>query len=446
LKVNTPGDEYEQEADRVANQVMRMPESAVQRRTCSCGKPAGPDGMCADCKRKQLNIQRKASGESGQMVAPPIVHHTLQQPGRPLDAPTRSFMEARFGQDFGRVRVHTDTLAANSADSVSARAYTVGYNIIFGGGQYAPDTHSGRHLMAHELAHVVQQQPETPSDFGVPKHYATERLARWSIDANTATVDSEEDRLGQLPGKVNSSALNWVCIRPLSMRTASNPTIPADFEDHYEKYLQRGDTFDLSNLKTTYTGTSLKLSLFDKTENNHIVVSTLYPGIKVSKDPDADIGNAAQEGKTPIADFLIGGHQAGGAMYGTSGRLEPSVLSSDEPAPTFTRAKDSKFPRRCWFTHFGTARSVGCASDAFGKSFASVYLRKGAGIDTTLRLIAPACTSTHRKPDGTCDSIDAIEFRPSADEEKTPEHGPFKLSETGNFHGSPFWSRIGGTL
>jgi len=230
------------------------------------------------------------------------------------------------------------------------------------------------------------------------------------------------------------------------MRTTSNPTPPADFDAHYEKYLNLGDTFDISNLKTTYKGTSLKLSLFDKTENNHIVLSTLYPGVNTSKDPDQDIKATAQEGKTPIADFLIGGHQAGGEMYGSSGRFEPGKLSADEPAHAFSRAKDSKFPRRCWFTHYGTARSVGCSSDSFGKSFASLYLSKEAGIDTTMRMIAPTCTSKFMRPDGSCESIDAIEFRQASGEEKTADHGPFKLSEPNKFHGSPFWNRIAGAL
>ena len=140
LKVNTPGDRYEQEADRIANQVMRMPQPQVQRKSCACGKLAGPDGMCEDCKRKRLNIQRMTNGEGGQTAAPAAVHQTLQQPGRPLDAPTRNFMESRFGQDFGKVRVHTNNTAASSAESINALAYTHGANIVFNQGQYQPQS------------------------------------------------------------------------------------------------------------------------------------------------------------------------------------------------------------------------------------------------------------------------------------------------------------------
>ena len=90
-------------------------------------------------------------------MAPPIVHDVLSSPGQPLDPATRSFMEPRFSHDFSGVRVHTDGRAAASAREVSANAYTVGPNIVFGAGQFAPGTHEGRRLIAHELTHVVQQ-------------------------------------------------------------------------------------------------------------------------------------------------------------------------------------------------------------------------------------------------------------------------------------------------
>jgi len=77
--------------------------------------------------------------------------------GQPLDAATRAEMEQRFGHDFSQVRVHTDTPAANAAAGVSAKAYTIGSDLVFGEGRYAPETHEGQRLLAHELAHVVQQ-------------------------------------------------------------------------------------------------------------------------------------------------------------------------------------------------------------------------------------------------------------------------------------------------
>jgi uncharacterized protein DUF4157 len=106
-----------------------------------------------------LMVQRAANreGRLGKSEPPPMVHGVLRSPGHLLDAQSRSFMESRFGHDFSGVRLHTDVKAAESARSLGARAYTVGRDIVFGAGQYAPYSPAGRKLMAHELTHVVQQ-------------------------------------------------------------------------------------------------------------------------------------------------------------------------------------------------------------------------------------------------------------------------------------------------
>lgn len=101
--------------------------------------------------------QRAAINGSTLNAVPAIVHDALRSPGQPLDANTRAFMEPRFGHDFGHVRVHTEATAADSARAVHARAYTVGKDVVFGSGEYAPQTTGGQRLLAHELTHVVQQ-------------------------------------------------------------------------------------------------------------------------------------------------------------------------------------------------------------------------------------------------------------------------------------------------
>src|SRR5713101_2203974 len=89
---------------------------------------------------------------------PPIVHDVLRSPGQPLEAGIRAFMETRFGHDFSHVRVHSDERAAKSAVAVSAPAYTVGSDVLFGPRQYSPESHAGRRLVAHELTHVIQNR------------------------------------------------------------------------------------------------------------------------------------------------------------------------------------------------------------------------------------------------------------------------------------------------
>jgi hypothetical protein len=129
----------------------------ILQRKCACGVHSVAGGVCGVCDRKRGMLQRQASVTSDVEEVPPIVHETLSAPGHPLDGTTRAFMESRLGRDFSGVRVHTGARAAESARAVNALAYTVGRNVVFGEGQYAPETSGGRRLIAHELTHVAQQ-------------------------------------------------------------------------------------------------------------------------------------------------------------------------------------------------------------------------------------------------------------------------------------------------
>jgi len=161
LTVNRPGDPFEQEADRIADQVVSMPEASPAFGRASTLVQRAILQRCA-CREKEeeeeRKVQRKEESASGLQEAPAGVSRLLASGGgRPLDAETRAFMEPRFGHDFRQVRIHSDAQAADSARSVSARAYTVGRDVVFGAGQFSPGSTEGRRLLAHELTHVVQQ-------------------------------------------------------------------------------------------------------------------------------------------------------------------------------------------------------------------------------------------------------------------------------------------------
>lgn len=126
------------------------------QRKCACGTHAPNGGECESCAAKK--VQRKSNGGVATPALPGIVSNALSAPGHPLDGTTRQFMETRFGHDFSGVRVHSDALAAMSTRAIDAHAYTAGRDVVFADGQYAPHTTSGRRLLAHELAHVVQQR------------------------------------------------------------------------------------------------------------------------------------------------------------------------------------------------------------------------------------------------------------------------------------------------
>ncbi len=140
-------------------QPTRMPPShaPLVQRKCSCGGKAGFDGECATCRAARLNRQPSPMQRGTPALAPSIVHEVLRTAGQPLSQKARASLEPHFGHDFSRVRIHTNAQAVASARAVQALAYTVGRNVVFGQGQYRPETEAGKSLLAHELTHVVQQ-------------------------------------------------------------------------------------------------------------------------------------------------------------------------------------------------------------------------------------------------------------------------------------------------
>ncbi len=206
LRVGTPNDRFEQEADRVAERVMRMPDTAsapahpagyagdaVQRKCAACASGHGLCTECAEEERLQTKpvvgasnnaLERGADRVANSANATPStvvggmplslpgfsegsikqtnsalagVERTLAGAGRPLDPPLRRDMERRFGHDFSPVRVYFGGIAGQSARDLNADAYTVGQSIVFGVDPPALESTGGRKLLAHELTHVVQQ-------------------------------------------------------------------------------------------------------------------------------------------------------------------------------------------------------------------------------------------------------------------------------------------------
>lgn len=158
LAIGAVNDPLEREADAAADRVMRMANPAISLASV----PPQLSRKCLNCEEEGESVQRKASGaEMAGDGAPAMVDRVLASPGRAFDPAINSFMSSRFGTDFSSVRIHVDTQAAQSAAAVGARAYTVGRDVVFGAGQYDPAGRAGRHLIAHELAHVVQQEGET---------------------------------------------------------------------------------------------------------------------------------------------------------------------------------------------------------------------------------------------------------------------------------------------
>ncbi|HKR10587.1 MAG TPA: DUF4157 domain-containing protein [Pyrinomonadaceae bacterium] len=168
LTINAPQDQYEREADAVAESVTRMPSASVQARPMPI---SGVQRKCSQCE-EDAHLQRKEMGGDSAGANKEFEDYVGGLPGRGASLPreVRSHFEPRFGHDFSQVKVHTDATAARSAQSINAHAYTFGNNIVFNSGRFSPATDSGSKLLAHELTHVVQQsgmvQPKLIQRFG----------------------------------------------------------------------------------------------------------------------------------------------------------------------------------------------------------------------------------------------------------------------------------------
>lgn len=172
LAVSSPDDQYEREADAAADRVMRMPADGqpppslsrvtghTQRLCAACGEEHESTSdtvvqrKCAECEEEDKTVQRKATGSESPAHVPA---NPIPGNGSPLTSALRGFYEPRFGRDLSEVRIHTGGRAADIAGALHARAFTYGRDIVFGAGEYAPDSFEGRHVLAHELAHVAQQ-------------------------------------------------------------------------------------------------------------------------------------------------------------------------------------------------------------------------------------------------------------------------------------------------
>lgn len=212
LRIGQQGDKYEQEADRVADVVIQMPEPQA-----ASGGALYIQRACPKCEEDELRqqpieeeeeemrrqpieeekeeLQAKASSGHISNVNPDIESQiqSLRGRGQPLSANDRTFFESRFGADFSLVRLHTDAQAIEMARAVNARAFTVGQDVVFGAGQYTPEISEGRKLLAHELTHVVQQVGGTRSYglFRVPSRFI-QRIRVPCGDDNTCEIGHRE--------------------------------------------------------------------------------------------------------------------------------------------------------------------------------------------------------------------------------------------------------------
>jgi LysM repeat protein len=197
--------------------------TSIATQTVSGG--GGSGGQRAVRTSEERTLQRETAGQPSRGV-PDIVHDVLRSPGYSLDSTPRALMESRFGYDFSAVRIHSDAKAAASARAVNACAYTVGPKIVFGQGQYQPVTQAGHWLLAHELAHVIQQRHCRP------------QLAASSLRLGEETDHFEREADAQADGVIARLPLAG------SMTTVSSPTVQrVSFFEKFRRFIGFEGTF-----------------------------------------------------------------------------------------------------------------------------------------------------------------------------------------------------------
>lgn len=223
LSVGDPDDEYEREADQVADQVMRMPELGIQRSYPESdetlqhqateedsnqtntlqAKPLGqsmtPFGHCQPkpmkCESAKENVVHAKATAIQSPARLPEIHSyliSLNGRGQPLSKSERTFFEPRFGSEFSQVRIHTDRQAAEAARAVQARAFTLGQNLVFAAGQFQPRLPEGRRLLAHELTHVMQQNHVHQTHLNAIRDAKGVLIKHHSRSGSVATVQRQE--------------------------------------------------------------------------------------------------------------------------------------------------------------------------------------------------------------------------------------------------------------
>jgi hypothetical protein len=291
-------------------------------RECKSAKPAASSGPTL------VGQRRAAPGASGALDGGAAVGRVLETVGQPLDASTRSFFAARLGHDFASVRVHADAQAAESARSVGALAYTVGSHVVFGAGQYAPNTSAGKRLLAHELTHVVQQSGGAPGAAdSIPAHPTGEAAANSSKAGQPSHAGliqrqpEQEPKLRDLPLFLDKLELNvgknlLDYGHHLYQAAALHPDEPEVLQEAFSRY-----ALGLNVLKTSFRYAGFKGDTADK-----LAVGTgiLFKGLSLVRKGEF------------VLDFQVD--------IGRGVKFETNVgLGVDPKDPTQLRKADIKF-------------------------------------------------------------------------------------------------------
>lgn len=268
LTVAPANDKYEQEADSVAEKVVNANDVKNVQTSISS---ADLQRKCSACDEDDRVHRKEKSDSDSEQDVSPLVSEAIGSVGSALDDGTRTFMEDRMGYDFGDVKIHTNTVAAKSADALNALAFTSGNDVVFNTGQYKPQSTEGMHLLAHELTHVIQQKgagakhvqrqtgPDPAKEFPKELAYITSLNSKKAIqgdrDGRLLAVSVVDYWKKGYPHFMLSTALKILIIQEL-MNT--NGDLPDDYQKAILSLVQSMGKEELDILFATITSNELK--------------------------------------------------------------------------------------------------------------------------------------------------------------------------------------------
>lgn len=285
-------------------------------------------------------LQRRAVNNDELSDVPPIVHEALRSPGQPLDAATRAFMESHFGHDFSQVRVHTDTQAAESVRAVNALAYTVGRDVVFGAGQHRPESQRGQFILAHELAHALQQsQVDKDGDTVdmVAKHYEDEAdAAAWGVVSGQRTV---------VYGRMVQRHLQKINLTPDTLSTDDiDPKTAITSNDYIDNNIA-----DVG-LREEWRGLSVRFIAFTvKYKDGSLMDIPDSPTYRRSPNPAGKIQVIHYRKHTPTGKIVpVTWRGTPDELPETPGRLFGSVIFAKDITPNIIQGYDNAIVRRAF--------------------------------------------------------------------------------------------------
>lgn len=297
---------------------------ATLQRKCACESTGE---QCDECRKKSELLQRKGTGLA-EGFAPPIVDQVLNSSGSPLDRATRDDLEPRFGFDFSRVRVHSDAQAAESARAVSALAYTVGNHIVFGSGRFDPSGPSGRHLLAHELAHVTQQQGG--------KGFLVQR------QTGPVQVDSPEPKECEGRVDITKEFKDFIKTLPELLKSAPDftPAQRVSFSNEIDRVLQSEAGVNIKTFKVICCD-KINSELLTGAENALAEVDSDKKEIRLSKETKQLMDDFKQNKDKPTLARLIEtlAHEKRHVTLGEALKVDPKALRPGRPETVAVKAE-----------------------------------------------------------------------------------------------------------